>query len=26
MQCFKDNACPIDCFCAHRNPFDQLFR
>ena len=26
MQCFKDNACPIDCFCAHRNPFTQLFR
>ena len=26
MQCFKDNACPIDCFCAHRNPFNQLFR
>ena len=26
MQCFKDNACPINCFCAHRNPFNQLFR
>ena len=26
MQCFKDDACPIDCFCAHRNPFNQLFR